>query len=87
MVPAMTEAPTMLITLMGRDRPGVTAEMFRTLTAFPVDVLDIEQIVLRGRLVLGILVTLHASRASSPQRPRRGATELGMDVEIVTGVR
>ena len=50
-------AHDLLITLMGRDRPGVTAAMFSTLSAFRVEVLDIEQIVLRGRLVLGILVT------------------------------
>ena len=54
----MTEpAATVTITLMGRDRPGVTAAMTRTLSAFRVEVLDMEQIVLRGRLVLGFLVT------------------------------
>jgi phosphoserine phosphatase len=83
----MTESPTLLITLMGRDRPGVTAAMFATLSQFSVEVLDIEQIVLRGRLVLGILVT-------APQRDARRlsdaarevASSLGMDVEIVGGV-
>ena len=52
------DAPTtLLITLTGVDRPGVTTEVLRTLAGFHVDVLDIEQIVLRGRLVLGVLVT------------------------------
>jgi len=81
----MTDFPTMLITLMGRDRPGVTAQMFRTLTAFRVDVLDIEQIVLRGRLVLGILVTAPREPAKLAAAAERAATEMGMDVEIVSG--
>ena len=52
------DAPrTLLITLTGKDRPGVTSALFATLAASRVEVLDIEQIVLRGRLVLGLLVT------------------------------
>lgn len=82
---AMTETPTMLITLMGRDRPGVTAAMFRTMSRFQVDVLDIEQIVLRGRLVLGILVTLPREPGKLAAAAEEAATELGMDVEIVHG--
>ena len=48
---------TLLITLTGKDRPGVTSLVFDTLARFGVEVLDIEQIVLRGRLVLGLLVS------------------------------
>ena len=48
---------TLLVTLTGKDRPGVTSAMFAALAAAGVEVLDIEQIVLRRRLVLGILVT------------------------------
>ena len=43
------DAPkTLLITLTGKDRPGVTSAVFSTLAAFGVSVLDIEQIVLRA---------------------------------------
>ncbi len=64
---------TLLITLMGRDRPGVTAAMFSTLAEFGVEVLDIEQIVLRQRLVLGILVTAprDVRKLSNGQRAHR----------------
>ncbi len=48
---------TLLITLTGKDRPGVTSTLFATLAAYGGAVLDIEQIVLRRRLVLGVLVT------------------------------
>ena len=48
---------TLLITLVGKDRPGVTSAIFQTLAEAGVEVLDIEQIVLRRRLILGVLVT------------------------------
>jgi phosphoserine phosphatase len=83
----MTESPTptLMITLTGRDRPGVTAAMFATLSAFRVEVLDIEQIVLRGRLVLGILVTRPRDAAGLEQAARATAAGLGVDCEVVEG--
>ena len=48
---------TLLVTLTGKDRPGVTSAVFATLSRAGVEVLDIEQIVLRRRLILGVLVT------------------------------
>ena len=51
------EPKTLLLTLTGKDRPGVTSAMFDVLATAGVEVLDIEQIVLRRRLLLGILVT------------------------------
>ena len=48
---------TLLITLTGKDRPGVTSTIFATLSRAGVEVVDIEQIVLRRRLILGVLVT------------------------------
>ncbi len=84
----MDQTPTLLITLTGYDRPGVTAATFGALSGFGVQVLDIEQIVLRGRLVLGILVT--APRTSREQdrvteAVRRVSGELGMEVEVAQG--
>ena len=61
---------TLLITLTGTDRPGVTATVFSTLARWGVQVLDIEQILLRGRLVLGVLVT-----APRSWKPLRSAVE------------
>jgi phosphoserine phosphatase len=77
---------TLLITLTGQDRPGLTAGLFGTLAQYGVEVLDIEQIVLRGRLILGVLVT-------APLRPRelRGALQaeaesLGVEITVDQGV-
>ena len=45
---AKTPKPeTLLITLTGKDRPGVTSSVFSTLAHAGVEVVDIEQIVLR----------------------------------------
>ena len=43
---------TLLITLTGKDRPGVTSTIFATLSRAGVEVVDVEQIVLRRRLIL-----------------------------------
>ena len=80
------DAPkTVLITLTGKDRPGVTSTVFTTLAAFGVEVLDIEQIVLRRRLVLGVLVT--APRDWKPLRSaiQGVADQLGMQVDVDRG--
>ncbi len=47
---------TVLITLTGRDRPGVTSRLFGVLSAHEMTVLDVEQVVIRGRLILGVLL-------------------------------
>jgi phosphoserine phosphatase len=77
--------PTLLVTLVGKDRPGVTSAVFTALSAYGVEVLDIEQVVLRQRLVLGVLVTMprdeHGLRASL----ERTAADLGMDVDLERG--
>jgi phosphoserine phosphatase len=79
------EPNTLLITLTGMDRPGVTSTVFGTLAAFGVVVLDIEQVVLRRRLVLGVLVT--APRDWKPLRDavERVAAGLDMQVEVDRG--
>ena len=77
---------TLLITFTGADRPGVTAGVFGTLADFRVEVLDIEQIVLRGRLVLGVLVT--APRHWKPLRDavERVAAGLQLEVDVEKGL-
>ncbi|MBA2558960.1 MAG: phosphoserine phosphatase SerB [Propionibacteriales bacterium] len=81
----MDHDATLLLTVTGRDRPGVTAAMFDTLSAYRVFVLDIEQIVLRGRLVLGILVTAPRDAEALSAAVRQTAAALAMDIEIARG--
>ena len=76
---------TLLLTVSGKDRPGVTSAMFRTLTRAGVEVLDIEQIVLRRRLILGILVTAPRDWKKLRDAVEATAAELGMHVEVDRG--
>ena len=76
---------TLLLTVSGKDRPGVTSAMFRTLTRAGVVVLDIEQIVLRRRLILGILVTAPRDWRKLRTAVEATAAELGMHVEVDRG--
>ncbi|MCW2694080.1 MAG: phosphoserine phosphatase SerB [Mycobacterium sp.] len=47
-------AEDLLVTVTGLDRPGVTAALFGALDPLAVEVLDVEQVVVRGRLLLGV---------------------------------
>ena len=79
---------TALVTLTGRDRPGVTSRLFTALAGGgELTVLDIEQVVIRGRLVLGVLLGCGADPdLTAIHRGIRGvAADLGMDVEITMG--
>jgi phosphoserine phosphatase len=78
---------TLLITLTGRDRPGVTSRLFAILARHPLTVTDIEQVVIRGRLVLGVLLDcdtppdltgIHAAVTAL-------AGDLGLEAEITAG--
>jgi phosphoserine phosphatase len=80
-------AKTLLITLSGKDRPGVTSAVFETLTRAGVEVLDIEQIVLRRRLVLGVLVTAPRDwkRLRADVESTAAALEMAVDVDRGVG--
>ncbi len=79
---------TLLITLSGNDRPGVTRRLFSTLASYPVTVIDVEQLVVRSRLVLAIVVEVTGGDdavAATRTAVRHVAADLDMDVETVSG--
>ncbi|MGI5161934.1 phosphoserine phosphatase SerB [Microbispora sp. CA-102843] len=84
---------TLLITLTGPDRPGVTSRLFSVLAGFPVVVADVEQVVIRGRLTLGVLVAYAGGPPTGTGGTIGGlwtaveqvAADLDMDLEIATG--
>jgi phosphoserine phosphatase len=78
---------TLLITLTGRDRPGVTSRLFGVLAQFPLSVADIEQVVIRGRMVLGVLASCDAppDLTAIHRAVTEIANDLGLDAEITTG--
>ena len=47
---------SVLITVTGVDQPGVTSALFEVLSRHRVELLNVEQVVIRGRLTLGVLI-------------------------------
>ena len=54
---------TGLILVTGTDSPGITQALFDALSPFKIAVLDIEQVVIRGRLILTVLIELDPAHA------------------------
>ena len=74
---------TGLILISGVDAPGVTQALFATLEPFAVTILDIEQVVIRGRLILTTLIALDPAHASAIERDLVETTiKLGLDLAI-----
>jgi phosphoserine phosphatase len=78
---------TLLVTLTGRDRPGVTSRLFTVLSGHELSVLDVEQVVIRGRLVLGVLLAGAGAPdlSSIHQQITSLAADMGMEAEITMG--
>ena len=74
------ERPTVLVTLTGTDRPGLTSAVLSTIATRGLEVIDAEQVLLRGRLVLGVL--LSAPRDYKDLKDELKALASVLDVEI-----
>nr|WP_090273516.1 phosphoserine phosphatase SerB [Mycolicibacterium komanii]CRL66438.1 phosphoserine phosphatase [Mycolicibacterium komanii] len=79
------ERASLLITVTGRDQPGVTSALFEVLSRHQVELLNVEQVVIRGRLTLGVLVSCSTEVAGSSEL-RDAVTaairDVGLDVTI-----
>ncbi|OMC15425.1 MULTISPECIES: phosphoserine phosphatase SerB [unclassified Mycobacterium] len=76
---------SVLITVTGADHPGVTSALFDALSRHGVELLNVEQVVIRGRLTLGVLVSCSAEVAESPSLRADVETAIhgvGLDVSI-----
>ena len=79
------EKVSVLITVTGVDRPGVTSALFEVLSAHQVDLLNVEQVVIRDRLTLGVLVSARpdiAAGDSLRDNVTAAIHKLGLDVTI-----
>lgn len=82
----MSNSGTLLCILSGRDRPGVTATLLSALQSHPVTVEDMEQIIVRGRLILAVLLGVDSSSVSDVRASvHSAATRLGLEAETVPG--
>lgn len=77
---------TVLVTVTGQDHPGVTAVLFEVLTRHRVDVLDTEQVVIRGRLTLGVLVSCPQDAEPLQESVELAMAGVGMHVDVEIGV-
>ena len=53
-----SEQFTGLILVSGVDKPGITQALFNALAPFSIVILDIEQVVIKSRLILTVLISL-----------------------------
>lgn len=72
----------MLVTITGPDRLGVTSTLFATLAGHDVEVIDVEQVVIRGRLVLGVQLALTGEPTSLRHDLLRVGEVTGLDVDV-----
>lgn len=74
-----------LITVTGVDQPGVTSALFEVLSRYQVELLNVEQVVVRGRLTLGVLVSAEPTVADGSAFADEVTTAIrgvGLDVTI-----
>jgi len=72
---------TGLILLSGVDTPGISSALFKTLEPFSVTILDIEQVVIRSRLILTVLIDLDPAHAQAVESDlNECAKKLNVDI-------
>lgn len=74
---------TGLILLTGIDKPGITATLFETLAPFSLTVLDIEQVVIRERLILTLLIACNPAHSEAIDSDLEELSKT-LDVDIAT---
>ena len=77
----MPGTTTVLITVTGPDRPGVSSVLFAALTRHGVDLRDVEQVVIRGRLTLGALVAAHHDPEGLQEAVEQAMASIAMQVQ------
>ena len=80
-----TPKVSVLITVTGPDQPGVTSALFEVLSRHKVELLNVEQVVIRSRLTLGVLVAGPdevAGGAALHDEVRSAIQGFGLDVTI-----
>lgn len=78
-------ATSVLITVTGPDRPGVSSVLFAALTRHGVDLLDVEQVVIRGQLTLGALVAAPHDPEGLQDSVEQAMASIGMAVRTSLG--
>ncbi|KAA1399500.1 phosphoserine phosphatase SerB [Aeromicrobium ginsengisoli] len=77
--------PTVLVTLTGPDQSGVTTRLFADLEPYGVEVIDVEQLVVRGRLILSALLTVPEDTAHLEVTVHEVGAAFGLEVTVEYG--
>ncbi|RSM89512.1 phosphoserine phosphatase SerB [Kibdelosporangium aridum] len=83
-MPGPSSTPV-LITVSGPDKPGVSSVLFAVLTRHGVEVLDVEQVVIRGQLVLGVLVGTDHDPEGLQELVEQAMASVTMQVDVEIG--
>jgi len=76
---------SLLITVTGRDQPGVTSALFEVLARHEVELLNVEQVVVRKRLTLAVLVAGPIdvmSGGALRDEVQKAIWDIGLDVTV-----
>jgi len=82
--PQPTSTPV-LITVTGPDKPGVSSVLFAVLTRHGVEILDVEQVTIRGQLVLGVLVGTDHDPEGLQENVEQAMATVTMQVAVEVG--
>ncbi|MCT2588000.1 phosphoserine phosphatase SerB [Actinophytocola gossypii] len=74
-----------LITVTGPDKPGVSSVLFAVLTRHGVEILDVEQVTIRGQLVLGVLVGSEHDPEGLQEAVEQAMATVAMQVHVEVG--
>ncbi|MCD9197884.1 phosphoserine phosphatase SerB [Aeromicrobium wangtongii] len=77
--------PTVLVTLTGPDQSGVTTRLFHEIAPYDLEVIDVEQLVVRGRLILSVLLTVPDDMAGLERTVRAAGAAFGLEVTVEHG--
>ncbi len=84
MAPQPSSTPV-LITVTGPDKPGVSSVLFAVLARHGVDILDVEQVTIRGQLVLGVLVGTDHDPEGLQEAVEQAMATVSMHVVVEVG--
>jgi phosphoserine phosphatase len=73
---------TLLVTVTGRDHPGVTAGLLDVLAEHGAELVDAEQVAVHGRLLLGLVVRGDGDGAAVRAALADRGRSLGVEVEV-----
>src|SRR4051812_26214195 len=76
------KASHVIVTVSGPDRPGITARLAGILADMGGLLLDIEQVVVRGHLTLGMLIGIQEEDRGVLKELLFAAKELGMSLDF-----